>query len=122
MTMPELLIEYPDGERQPGYGSRSDLTRYLYSAGATLRSNVAYSKIANEELGEPLSSRIDLIVAIKEELETRLHSGQSISSLPHYLATLLPFLRFLEDGNYSFALANLETNYLEYAEYQPSTP
>jgi hypothetical protein len=117
MTMPELLIEYPDGERQPGYGSRSDLTRYLYSAGATLRSNVAYSKIANEELGEPLSSRIDLIVAIKEELETRLHSGQSISSLPHYLATLLPFLRFLEDGNYSFALANLETNYLEYAEY-----
>lgn len=117
MTLPDLLIEYPDGEHAPGYGSRADLKRYLYKGGANLRSNKAFCKIAEGKLGNPLSDRLDLVQALKEEIEDRLHSGQSKNSVPHYLVTLTGFLRFLEEERYSFKLDMLEANYLEYAEH-----
>ncbi|MBL4609333.1 MAG: hypothetical protein JKY58_01545 [Pseudomonas sp.] len=117
MTAPDLLIKYSDGEHARGYGSQYDLSRFMYSGGARLRSNLAYQKIAKDELGRPKADRMNLVIAIKEELESRLHSGHSIKSLPHYLVTLTEFLRFLESGEYSFALSDIEANYVEYAEY-----
>lgn len=117
MTTPDLLIEYLDGEGAPGYGSRADLTRFLYRGGASLRANLAFQRIADGVLGEPQVERLELLQAVKEELENRLHAGQSANSVPHYLATLTGFLRFLDEGQRSFSLAKLEFNFLEYAEY-----
>lgn len=117
MITPDLLIDPMSAERASASGSRFDLTRFLYSGSASLRSNVAYQKIAAEQLGSPQASRLELLVAIKEELEGRLHSGQSAQSLPHYITTLVGFIRFLDDNNLSFELSSLEENFLEYAEF-----
>lgn len=117
MTTPDLLIDHLDGKNAPGYGSRADLTRFLYRGGASLRANLAFKRIADGVLWEPQMERLELLQAVKEELENRLHAGQSANSVPHYLATLTGFLRFLDEGQCSFSLAKLEFNFLEYAEY-----
>lgn len=117
MTTPDLLIQYLDKKSAPGYGSRSDLTRFLYRGGASLRANLAFKRIAEGTLGEPQTARLNLLQAVKEELENRLYAGQSENSVPHYLATFMGFVRFLDEGQHSFSLAKLEFNFLEYAEY-----
>ncbi|HCG1306831.1 hypothetical protein [Pseudomonas aeruginosa] len=73
-------------------------------------------KIDRGELGKPQLERIELLLAIKDEIVTRLISGQSRNSVPHYIATLTHFLRFLDDNQKSFSLGQLEANYLEFAE------
>ena len=113
MMASDLLIQYLDKESAPGYGSRSDLTRFLYRGGASLRSNLAFKIIAEGTLGEPQATRLELLQAVKEELESRLYAGQSENSVPHYLATFMGFVRFLDEGQHSFSLAKLEFIFLE---------
>lgn len=117
MILPDMLVKYPRESISPGHGSRSDLKRFLYRGGASRRSNEVFQQISRGDLGDPQQDRLDLLRAIKEELEDRLYSGQSLNSVPHYLNTLTGFLRFLDDREYSFSLSNLEANYLEYSEY-----
>jgi len=117
MTTPDLLIQYLDKENAPRYGSRSDLTRFLYRGGASLRADLAFKKIAVGALGAIRTERLELLQAVKEELENRLYAGRSEKSVPHYLATFVGFMRFLDEGQHSFSLAKLEFNFLEYAEY-----
>lgn len=114
MKSADLLVRYQDSL---GAGSRADLTRFMYKGAASLRSNQAYKKIADGDLGRPQPDRLDLLKAFKEELQGRVDFGYSKNSTPHYLVTLGVFLRFLDGREHSHALSKLAANYLEYAEH-----
>jgi hypothetical protein len=110
----DLVVRY-HGEAKTG--SRADLTRLLYKGGASLRSTLAYKKIAVNGLGRPLPHRLALIKAFKEELDGRLTFGQSKNSVPHYLVIFSQFISFLDSHDHSFSISDLEASYLEYAEH-----
>ncbi|EOA5922214.1 hypothetical protein ACH5D6_006819, partial [Pseudomonas aeruginosa] len=118
MALPDLLIRSPDGSdalrSEPL--ARLDLRRFLYVGAVNHRAQQALQKIDRGELGDPQLERIELLLAIKNEIVTRLVSGQSRHSVPHYIATLTHFLRFLDDNQKSFSIDQLEANYLEFAE------
>lgn len=114
MTLPDLLIRSPDGSEPL---ARLDLRRFLYVGAVNHRAQLALQKIDRGELGEPKLERIELLLAIKGEIVIRLASGQSRLSVPHYIATLTHFLRFLDNNQKSFSLEQLEANYLEFSEH-----
>lgn len=117
METPDLLIRYVNQRELNGFETRLDLSRFLYQGGMNLRSDLAFKKIADGSLGSPQMERLELILAVKEEIDNRLQAGHSSNSVPHYINTFIQFIRFLEEGQYSFGLKNLESNFLEYAEY-----
>ncbi|HHK0546401.1 TPA: hypothetical protein ACQQJC_007103, partial [Pseudomonas aeruginosa] len=94
MALPDLLIRSPDGSdalrSEPL--ARLDLRRFLYVGAVNHRAQQALQKIDRGELGDPQLERIELLLAIKNEIVTRLVSGQSRHSVPHYIATLTHFL------------------------------
>jgi len=114
MEKHDLVVRY-QGEAKTE--SRADLTRLLYKGGASLRSNLAYKKIAENGLGKPQSERLELVNAFKEELDGRLAFGQSHNSVPHYLVVFSQFISFLDSRGHSFRVSDLEAGYLEYAEH-----
>lgn len=116
MPLPDLLIQSPDVSEQLHGAFQLDLKRFLYVGAANYRANLAISMIDHGELGEPQQERLELLLAIKDELMARLIAGQSPNSVPHYLATLTHFFRFMDENQCSFSLEQLEANYLEYTE------
>ena len=117
MTLPDLLILSPDGSAHLRGESQLNLKRFLYRGSASHRANLAMQIIDRGELGDPQLERLELLLAVKDEIITRLVAGQSPNSVPHYIATLTQFFQFLEENQCSFGLEQLEANYLKYAEY-----
>ncbi|WP_462160855.1 hypothetical protein [Pseudoalteromonas maricaloris] len=100
--------------------ARYDLRRFLYQRpysknGKALDARWFFRKIDAEEMGPPKLERLELILAIKEFLETKLESGGSISTIEGYLATLQLFFDFFNNKE-GVTLKNLEVSYLEYCE------
>jgi len=117
MTLPDLLILSPDGSAHLRGESQLNLKRFLYRGSASHRANLAMQIIDRGELGDPQLERLELLLAVKDEIMTRLVAGQSPNSVPHYIVTLTQFFQFLEEHQCSFGLEQLEANYLKYAEY-----
>ena len=115
MMLPELCIHSPNdgGENKPLY----KLERYLYAGASHHDSRWVWRKIERGELGEPQTDRCELLLAIKEEMEFRLVSGQSARSIQTYLSTFKEFIKYLEEQQLSFRLEQLVENYIAYSEY-----
>lgn len=99
-----------------------DLRRFLYarscaSNGKALDSRWFFRQINAGEAGEPKLERLSLILAIQDELEMRLESGGTISTLDGSLAGLQLFFDFSHRENIPATLDNLENAYLQYCEY-----
>jgi hypothetical protein len=113
MRLPDLSVQAPSGVARPMW----DLRRFLYRGAVRENARWISRKIDGGELGEPHLERMALLSAIKEELETRLVSGQSERSITSYLSSITLFFQFLEDQKLSFSLDRLEANYLLYSEH-----
>ncbi|MEK2401021.1 hypothetical protein WOC18_22050 [Vibrio parahaemolyticus] len=114
--IPNLMIQSQRLETRARY----DLRRFLYQrpytkSGKALDSRWFFRKIDTGEIGPPQMERLELILAIKELLETKLETGSSISTIESSLSTLQLFFDFFKDKEY-ITLKNLESAYLEYCE------
>jgi len=94
-----------------------NLGRFLYLGAVHEGARWVWRRIECGELGEPQLERVELLIAVKEALETRLVSGQSERSISSYMSSILAFFRFLEDHHHPFSLTRLESHYLAFAEH-----
>jgi len=114
MEIPNLQIRSPYGD----YNKFSlNLERYLYVSGASHDAQWVHRKIENGELGVPKTDRIEILLAIKEEMETRFISGCPPHSIKSYMSEIKLFFVFLEEYQLPFSLKQLVANYLTYSEH-----
>lgn len=102
--------------------SMYDLRRFLYARpfcknGKALDSRWFFKRINAGQVGSARTERLDLIIAIKEEFETKLEIGGAISTLDHYIAAMQLFFDFCDAEGVPATLDNLENAYLQYCEY-----
>ncbi len=117
MHLPDLKIRSPSSNVILSGDAQLELQRFLYIGATNYRADIAMRLIRDGKLGEPQMERCELLIAIKDEIITRLVAGQSPNSVPHYMVTLAQFMGFLDENQCSFSLEKLEANYLEYAEH-----
>lgn len=117
MHLPDLKIRSPNSNVILSGDAQLELQRFLYIGATNYRADIAMRLIRDGKLGEPQMERCELLIAIKDEIITRLVAGQSPNSVPHYMVTLTQFMGFLDENQCSFSLEKLEANYLEYAEH-----
>lgn len=114
MQLPDLRIRSPYSDDNKPF---LNLGRYLYVSGARHDARWVHRKIENGDLGVPQIDRIEVLLAIKEEMDTRLISGSSLRSIQTYMSEIKLFLVFFEDHQLSFSLKQLVPNYLNYSEH-----
>ena len=114
MCLPDLRIR---NERVDPKLESFDLARLLYLGGASERAEKVALLIKLGQLGQPRMDRLDLLVAVKEELETDLIKGESLRTVSNRISGLQMFIKFIDQSQQDCLLKNLETRFLDYAEY-----
>lgn len=117
MTLPDLLIQSPDNDHLLPTDDSLNLKRFLYIGGAECKSTFVYDLIEDGKLGTPQLDRIDLLIAIKNELNYRLSKGDSARSVPAYLFILKQYFEYCDSNSLTGDLDNLVDHYLEYSEH-----
>lgn len=113
MKMRDLIIRRRDGKKSPNMWN---LARFLYVGGTQVDARWVWNDIAAGKFGAARLERMDLLLAFKDELETRLICGGSYRTISSTISTLQLFIRFLDDKKLSFSLEQLEANYFLYTE------
>lgn len=112
--LPDLKVRH---DEMPENTSRADLKRFLYIGGAASNAKYVASHIKQGELGKPKLERLELLLAIKEQLETNLIIGKSIHSVKGLLDVLTLLFKFLDKHDLPATRKELESNYILYSEY-----
>lgn len=109
--IPDLRINHESLLKSP---YRSDLKRFIYVGGASCDAKRDAGLV---ELGELRIERLDLVVAIRDEIEADLIMGRSPDSVLSLLSTLKKFFVYVDVNGLFCDVDNLESNYLDYSEY-----
>lgn len=114
--LPDLQIRH---QTVPKKSLLFNLNRFLYVGGAAvnLKSKAARRLETGELRGKPCLERAPLLEAIKERIESKLESGDSIQTATDDITQIRGFYQFLDQQERPATLDELETNYLDYAEH-----
>lgn len=94
-----------------------NLARFLYKGGSKINAK-NFNKAVNEGvIGEICTDRLDLLIAIKDELDAVIVGGGSYRSVVSCLSEIKSFINYLEDNDLSFRLSEIVSNYIGYSEF-----
>jgi hypothetical protein len=96
--------------------ARLSLHKYLYRGSTQTKAPDAIRLIASNKLGDPQLDRVELLKAIKAELEGKLSKGDSVESTKVYLGLIRNFLKDSESNGFSYQLTDLPEAYIRYCD------
>ncbi len=115
--LPDLYVRNSKGE--PIKNLQSDLSRFLVVGGADAMATEFQKKggVKGGNFGGVEWERLDILVEIKEHLETNIVAGKSQETAYSHIINLKQFFSFIDSAKSICSLETLEERYLDFAEH-----
>lgn len=112
MTLPDLILR---GIPKGSHGFDIDLRLLLYRGGTRIRRENVEQQITEGKLGEPISTRLPVVLALHEELQASLTSGKSSKSIESYYEKFRAFWNWADANDKQLTIDGVQDTFISWA-------